>query len=1196
MKRRNWLLVSFLGLLVASSTSQGASLVSSYNIYYGHLHNHSDLSDGTGTPTQAYSAARSAGLDFFGLSDHADSLTATEYQSMISAANAYNQDGVFTAFWGFEWSSSTYGHVTVTNCPEYCTTGSQPTFDALLSWLSSRSGVAFCNHPGRQNGSGTEFDHFTDSPSGAIVGMELWNKSIDFATFYYNTGYTTDSRDRSGYYDEALFEGWQIGAAGSEDNHDGTWGSGSYRLAILAGSNTRDDLYSALRARCFYSTLDQDLELSFTVSGNEMGSTIAGGLSQCVVEAADRGHEGFSRIEVIHNGYVVYTQNVAGQTHPVITCILTTQQGDYVYCKVTQNDGDEAISSPVFITSNGPDGPPRAALTAPLDNGPDDLDPASGQVTVNTTQAAFQIQLSDLEGVNDGTVSSAAVSIEGLTLGVDYAFAYNGGTDIITLTPLTGGVFGNGTYAITLSGISDVAGNTMTATILTVLIDTSIVVPQTLRFQQGLNGYSGTVDTMICAGTADTSYGGSTSLNVDTSDTYGGVSQVLLRFDSIIGGAADQIPQYASISSATLRLRSLDTGNGGSLHAMLQPWSDASTWNSLSNGVLADDVESSSAADDSISANIVGDVDLDVTATLQGWVNGTMENSGWVVLPNGTDGWHIASAEHATADYRPELTVTFVVAGPRPPVADAGPDRTVADADGDDVEFVTLDGSESYHPDSPSAWIVSYIWRVDGQVIEDRDDNPGDGVVTVTLALGDHTTQLTVTDNGGASDTDTADITVEVPTLFRDDFESGGFAAGGWVAGSQATVETTSAHSGTYGVLLKKTSYIETTLNTGGATTATLTYWARTSGLRNEYLYVEWSEDGSTWQTLNTLTGTTGWAQSSHDLLFTQPPFMIRFRTNGNAGSDMAMIDDIVITGTGSSSNNNNAPIASDDIAVTNEDSPVTIPVLANDTDADGDALTVISLTQASNGDVTSDGTTVTYTPNENASGADSFTYTISDGKGGTDTATVAVTIDPVDDPPVAGNDAATTPQDTAVTIDVLANDYDVDSSLEVTFVSDPANGTTTINEDKTITYVPDASYSGGDSFTYTLANGVMATVTVTVQDAAATLHVADLDGVVSVRGNSGQWAALVTVTVVDRLGAPVSGATVTGAWSGAASGVGTGITGSDGTVTVLSGNIKGGASVTFTVNNVTHSSLTYAPAGNIETSVVVTFTTAAKP
>ena len=387
--------------------------------------------------------------------------------------------------------------------------------------------------------------------------------------------------------------------------------------------------------------------------------------------------------------------------------------------------------------------------------------------------------------------------------------------------------------------------------------------------------------------------------------------------------------------------------------------------------------------------------------------------------------------------------------------------------------------------------------------------------------------------------------------------------------------------------LLKKAASVATTINTGGATGATFTYWARTAGLKagSEYLYVEWSQDGSTWHQLNTLTGATGWAQFSHDISPAPSSFRIRFRTNGSAGSDMAMIDDIVITGAAAGSNT--APSASDDSATTNEDSPVVISVLANDIDIDGDTLSITSVTQGSKGVAAINGTTVTYTPNANANGGDSFTYTAGDGRGGTDTATVTVTINPVDDLPVAGNDIATTAQDTPVTINVLANDSDVDSALDVVSVSPAAHGTPILNANETITYTPAASYSGSDSFSYTLAGGVTATVTVTVQGAAPTMHVGGLDGTATVRGNSSQWAVTVTVTVVDQAGAPVSGATVTGAWSGAVAGISIGMTGSDGKVTLVSSNSKTSTSMTFTVTNITHSSFSYDPASSVKVVIV---------
>ncbi len=750
MQRRIRLLV--LLLLAVSGVSRGESLVGSYTIYFGHLHNHTSLSDGTGTPTEAYSTARSAGLDFFGLSDHGYALTTDEFTAMQTAANAANVEGVFSAFWGFEWSSSRYGHITVVNPTAFVSSSSTATdtFSEFMNWLGAQGAVAFFNHPGRNNTYGTEFEHFTGAYSGSIVGMELWNKGDDFSTYYYNDGYTTESRDRSGYYDEALFNGWSVGVGGSEDNHSATWGSSSYRLAVLSGSNTRDAIYSALGSRRFYSTLDRNLELSFQVDGSEMGSSIPGGVNQCVVKAADRDGEGFSQVEIIQNGSVVHAESVSGSL-PVVACELYTQQGDYVYCKVTQSDGDEAISSPVFITSDGPDGPPRADLVAPLDNGSDDLDPTEDCVTVNTTEPSFQIQLTDFDGIDPLTVTPDTVSITGLMLNEHYAFAYDSGTDVITLTPLTAGAFGDGTYAITLSGISDLAipPSTMAATTLTTVIDTSIVLPETLSF-------TGAVDTMIKGAAPATSYSASSTLTVDTDDNSTGLpSQALIRFDNIVGTAGDQIPAYSTIKSATLRLWSLDSGNGGSLHAMLQAWSDTATWDSLlgEDGIQADGIEASSSADDSISVNSSGYVDLDVTYTVQNWADGALANDGWVILPNGADGWDFASAEYSMAGYRPALTVTFTpsaTGGNRAPVADAGADQTVNDDDGDGSETVTLSASAR----DLDGYICSYAWTEGTALLGETS------TLTYPFSVGVHTVSLTVWDDDGASGTGTVLITV----------------------------------------------------------------------------------------------------------------------------------------------------------------------------------------------------------------------------------------------------------------------------------------------------------------------------------------------------------------------------------------------------------------------------------------------------
>ena len=293
--------------------------------------------------------------------------------------------------------------------------------------------------------------------------------------------------------------------------------------------------------------------------------------------------------------------------------------------------------------------------------------------------------------------------------------------------------------------------------------------------------------------------------------------------------------------------------------------------------------------------------------------------------------------------------------------------------------------------------------------------------------------------------------------------------------------------------------------------------------------------------------------------------------TTGGALDDGAQI---VFTPAGA----NNAPTAQDDAATTDEDTAATIDVRANDSDADGDPLSVSLTAQPSNGTATLESdTTVTYTPNADFNGSDSFTYQVSDGRGGTATATVTVTVTPVNDAPaftttpetaateeeaytyaiattdadgdaltitaptkpgwltltdhgdgtatlagtpgnddvggnavvlrahdgtvgtdqaftltvanvndapVAAADAATTDEDVATTIDVLANDSDADGdALTVTITTDPSEGTAEVETDGQITYTPAANFNGTDSFTYQAAdgNGGMATATVTI-------------------------------------------------------------------------------------------------------------------
>lgn len=182
--------------------------------------------------------------------------------------------------------------------------------------------------------------------------------------------------------------------------------------------------------------------------------------------------------------------------------------------------------------------------------------------------------------------------------------------------------------------------------------------------------------------------------------------------------------------------------------------------------------------------------------------------------------------------------------------------------------------------------------------------------------------------------------------------------------------------------------------------------------------------------------------------------------------------------------NTNDAPIAEDDTAVTTEDVAIVISVLDNDHDIDlGDTLTISNVSVAAFGSVTIQDNQLLYTPDADFNGSDSFSYTVSDGTA-TATAMVTVTVTAVNDAPVAVNDTVSVNEDSAIEIDLLGNDFDVDGdSLTIQSVSSPANGTTVRNGDR-VTYTPAANYNGVDQFTYTISDGVetaVATVSVTV-------------------------------------------------------------------------------------------------------------------
>jgi hypothetical protein len=182
----------------------------------------------------------------------------------------------------------------------------------------------------------------------------------------------------------------------------------------------------------------------------------------------------------------------------------------------------------------------------------------------------------------------------------------------------------------------------------------------TTSFRAGVDGYDGTVDIELWAlaptTVLDTNPNATTDANND-----GGESQILLRFERIIGRGKGQVPPGSMIHSATLVVSAFDQGDTVHLHRMLVPWPRQATWTTMVGGVTADGMEASRHRESftfgKIAANTSA-IPFDVTDSVQAWANGS-PNYGWVFINTGGNGWDFYTSEFDDVRQRPVLTITY---------------------------------------------------------------------------------------------------------------------------------------------------------------------------------------------------------------------------------------------------------------------------------------------------------------------------------------------------------------------------------------------------------------------------------------------------------------------------------------------------------------------------------------------------------
>ena len=351
--------------LVTRSFTERSS--STYQIYFGQLHSHTNISDGSGSVEEAFAhASNVSGLDFLAVTDHSNSFDGTdsgvlaqdgstvsdEWAAGHAAAEAVTDED-FVGIYGFEmtWSNG-LGHINTFNTPgwqsrtqaDYKTqsTALQNYYAALATVPES---ISQFNHPGTTFGDFSDFAHYSEGTDALITLIEVGNGEGAIGSSGYFPSYE--------YYTRALDKGWHVAPTNNQDNHKGLWGDANTgRSVILADSLTVEGIYDALRNYRVYATEDNDLEIYYTLNGYIMGSQleisdVEDGLTISVA-ISDATDAAIGKVEVIVNGGLTAASQTLDASSGTVELTVPADY-NYYYIKITQPDGDIAVTAPVWV-------------------------------------------------------------------------------------------------------------------------------------------------------------------------------------------------------------------------------------------------------------------------------------------------------------------------------------------------------------------------------------------------------------------------------------------------------------------------------------------------------------------------------------------------------------------------------------------------------------------------------------------------------------------------------------------------------------------------------------------------------------------------------------------------------------------------------------------------------------------------------
>ena len=514
---------------VYTFTYKAPMMIDDYGLYFGQLHAHTNLSDGTGTVEQAFQhAADVPNLDFLALTDHSNSF---EGQSGLPSAGTTHlgdenaeevnaswaegregaraitaQEGDFVGIYGFEmtWSGGAPGHINTFNSEGFENRNAAPykkgdNYEVLEAYYDTLNAnpetISQFNHPGDTFGDFMDFALYDPVIDNQITLIEVGNGEGAIGSSGYFPSYS--------YYTRALDKGWHVAPTNNQDNHKGNWGdSNTARSVVLSDGLSEEAIYDAMKNYRVYATEDNDLSILYSLNGNAMGSILDEQekihITAEISDPTDTAGE--TKVEVIVNGgQTLAEKTFTGGSATVEFDNLSTGYG-YYYLRVTQADKNIAVTAPVWTGESVNAGISNTSSDVAMPIRGDEIQ-ISSQIFNNLSDDMTVTSLTyKMEGQTEPfhTADAAAIGengVIGARASYEYSFPYT--------ADQAGGFNINAELKATIGGEEYTFTDVLKLSVSDPSIATKVLVDGT-HYNDYVNGYySGNMTNFINMGTSD---------------------------------------------------------------------------------------------------------------------------------------------------------------------------------------------------------------------------------------------------------------------------------------------------------------------------------------------------------------------------------------------------------------------------------------------------------------------------------------------------------------------------------------------------------------------------------------------------------------------------------------------------------------------------------------------------------------------